>query len=185
MAALTKKGVRNRASKSSRTASSSSGNLESSLAPGPFWASFEKLRVQGATALSRIKPGVVGTLTSQGQQFRLLHESDFQQLVGLARETDRTRRGLRVIHAAVRTVQKHPDKSSVDTLVEAALLLESSPVLPTRQRFAAMQPETEEGIDLMPEDGEDEVEINPEFVRRPLTTQSQASEGNAESNANA
>ena len=150
--------------------SPSSDSFSSALALGPSWTSFERFRVQGASALGQIKPGAVGTLTSQGQQFRLLHESDFQQLVGLARETDRTRRGLRVIHAAVRAVQEHPDSSSLSTLVEAALLLSESPVLPTRRQFGALYPEDEKWLESMQEDGEDEVELDPKAVRRPLAT---------------
>ena len=173
MASLTKR---------SRTTRRTDGNasnlftagLGSALVPGPAWSSFEKLRVQGASALSQIKLGAVGTLTSQGQQFRLLHESDFQQLVGLARETDRTRQGLRVIRAAVRTVQEHPDSSSLNTLVEAALLLTESPVLPIRRRLDALYPEDEKWLEAMQENGEDEVELDPKAVRRPLATGSNA-----------
>ena len=174
MVLLTKKGVRNRTSKKSRMTSLSSVKFSSALAQGPSWTSFERFRVQGASALSQIKLGAVGTLTSQGQQFRLLHESDFQQLVGLARETDRTRQGLRVIHAAVRTVQEHPGNSSLNTLVEAALLLSESPALPVRRQFGTLYPEDEKWLELTQEDGEDEVELNPEAVRRPLAVKGTA-----------
>lgn len=136
------------------------------LVPGPHWTSFEKFRVQGSGALSQIEPGTVGTLISQGDQFRILCESDFQHLIGLAREVDRVRQGLRVVHAAVQTVQEHPGHSSITTLVEAALLLGSSPVLPVHHQFAMLQPE-QNGAD-----DEDEVEIDPKAVRRPLEAKS-------------
>jgi hypothetical protein len=139
------------------------------LAPGPHWTSFEKFRVQGSSALTQIEPGAVGILTSQGRQFRILCEGDFQHLLGLAREVDRVRQGLHVVHAAVQTVQEHPGQSSVNTLVEAALLLGDSPVLPVRHRFAALQPERQAVDDQNDADEEaDEVEINPKAVRRPF-----------------
>ncbi len=137
------------------------------LAAGPYWPSFEKLRVQGAGALNQIEPGTVGTLASQGGQFRVLREEDFQRLVGLAREVDRVRRGLRVVLAAVRTVREHPGQSSVNTLVEAALLLGESPVLPTRRQFEALLPEHGSPAASAPKPDDDEVELDPEAVRRP------------------
>ena len=95
---LTKKGItKQRAGRD--IVGRSTGGSGSALMPGPSWGSFEKFRVQGAGALSQIKPGAVGILTSQGRQFRVMHENDFQQIIGLARESDRARQGLRVIHA--------------------------------------------------------------------------------------
>lgn len=148
-------------------AQSRGSNIGLSLVQGPHWTSFEKLRVQGAGALSQIRPGTVGSLTSKGCQFRVLCEDDFQFLYGLARDVDRVHQGLRVVLAAVRTVQKHPDQTSVDTLIETALLLGDSPVLPTRLRFESLQPEKSEAIVSEVEDEEDEVELNPAVVRRP------------------
>jgi hypothetical protein len=137
------------------------------LVPGPSWSSFEKFRVQGSSALTQIKPGAVGTLTSQGYQFRILCENDFQHLIGLAREVDRVRQGLRVVHAAVQTVQEHPGHNSINTLVEAALLLDSSPVLPVRHQFAALQPEQGQP-EWNTADDDDDVELDPQVVRRSL-----------------
>jgi|GEM_PF-1284494 len=170
---LTKKGItKQRAGRD--IVGRSTGGSGSALMPGPSWGSFEKFRVQGAGALSQIKPGAVGILTSQGRQFRVMHENDFQQIIGLARESDRARQGLRVIHAAVRTVQEHPGQSSLNTLVEAALLLSESPVLPTRRRFELLQPERGEQWADDAAGEEDEVELNPKAVRRPFESQSES-----------
>lgn len=166
MTTLTKRNpIRKTAKGQTGLSANSKGTI---LVLGPHWTSFEKFRVQGSSALTQIEPGSVGTLASQGCQFRILCDSDFQHLIGLAREVDRVRQGLRVVHAAVQTVQEHPGQSSVNTLVEAALLLGDSPVLPVRHRFAALQPEQSAA------DDEDEVEIDPKAVRRPLEAKSTA-----------
>jgi hypothetical protein len=139
------------------------------LTQGPHWGSFEKFRVQGQDALKTITPGAVGTLVTKSGSFRVLRDEDFQRLYGLARDVDRIRRGMRVILTAARTVQQHPDSpSSVETLIEAALLLGDSPVLPTRESFEPLLPEetgTQRGSAAA--DDEDEVEIDPAAVRRP------------------
>jgi hypothetical protein len=163
MTTLTKRTSTKKAAQS-KTVLSTDRN-KAGLVPGPHWTSFEKFRVQGSSALTQIKPGAVGILTSQGRQFRILDESDFQRLIGLAGEIDRVRQGLRVVHAAIQTVEEHPGQSSISTLVEAALLLGDTPILPVRQRFAALQLEQREQSAM---DDEDEVEINPKAVRRPF-----------------
>lgn len=60
-----------------------------SLEQGPSWSSFEQFRAQGGATLREIGPGVVGTLATKQGQFRILNESDFQRLYGLAHEIHR------------------------------------------------------------------------------------------------
>jgi hypothetical protein len=136
-----------------------SGAVPSQLSAGPFWGSFESFRTQGANALLQMEDATVGTLMVKGRAFRVLRDEDFQSLVGLAREVERIRRGLRVVTAAVKTVQAHKDPVSIETLVEATLLLGESPSLPAREEFTTLRPESGEDV------GDDEVELDPAVVR--------------------
>lgn len=135
--------------------------VSASLAPGPVWGSWEKFRVQGQDGLAHVGPGTFGTLMTRNGQYRILPEADFQRLLGLARDVERIQSGLRVVVAAARAVQRHPDESTTDTLIEAVALLGDVPILPTRSRFEALEPEG------LAADDEDEVELDPAVVRRP------------------
>lgn len=132
-----------------------------SLSQGPFWPSFEQFRTQGNGALQSVTPGQVGTLVTKGGQYRILAESDFQSLYGLARDVERLRNGLRVVIATARAAQLHPGEATMEALTEAVMILGDLPVLPTRSQFEALKPE---GFVLDPED---EVELNPEALRSP------------------
>ncbi len=106
-----------------------------SLQSGPNWSSYEKFRTEGAKALESVKDGTVATLQTKTGQYRILEEHDFQNLLGLAREVERLRGGLRVVVHAVRVAQKHPDTDSLNLLAEAVTMLGNLPDLPTREGF--------------------------------------------------
>ncbi|HLP90958.1 MAG TPA: hypothetical protein VK184_20535 [Nostocaceae cyanobacterium] len=129
---------------------------------GPSWQSFEKFRTEGAKALEPIKNGQVATLSTKTGQYRILEEKDFQRLLGLARDVDRLRGGLRVLLRTVRVVQKHPDTDSINLLMETITMLGSLPELPTRDNF---EPLTPEGFEI---DEDDEFELDPSKIERPL-----------------
>lgn len=140
------------------TKDSTSLNLQS----GPIWLSFEKFRTEGAKALLSLKDGKVAILQTKTGQYRILEEHDFQELLGLARDVDRLRRGLRVLLHTARVVQKHPDADSLNLLVETVTMLGSLPELPTRDSFEPLLPED---IEIEPDD---EVDIDPDRIHRPF-----------------
>lgn len=133
------------------------------LQNGPNWPSFEKFRTEGVKALESVKCGTVATLNTKTGQYRILEEKDFQHLLGLARDVDRLRGGIRVISRSVRVVQKHRDVESIDLLIEAIAMLGSLPELPTRNSFEPLMPEGD--IDV---DEDDEVNLDPTTIKRPL-----------------
>ncbi len=133
------------------------------LKPGPYWSSFEKFRIEGAKALETVKNGVVAILGTKTGQYRILEESDFQKLYGLAQDVNRIRGGLRVALSAARAVQKHPDSETLNVLVESITLLGSLPELPSRQTF---EPLLRENDELEFED--DEVILEPGQIERPF-----------------
>jgi hypothetical protein len=133
------------------------------LKAGPRWSSFEKFRTEGAKSLESLKDGTVAVLVTKTGQYRILEEHDFQRILGLARDVDRLRQGLRIVLQSARIVQKHPsDADTINLLVEAVTMLGSLPELPTRGNFESLLPEN------MDEDIDDEVELNPEYIQRPL-----------------
>jgi hypothetical protein len=134
------------------------------LAPTAHWNSFEQFRTSGANALTTITPGTVGTLQTKTGQYRILSETDFQHLVGLATDVDRLQQGLSVVMRAVRVVENHPtDADTLALLVETVSMLGSvSTVLPTRSSFPPLAPED------IPVESEDEVILAPASLARPL-----------------
>lgn len=141
-------------------------NKKFGLRIGANWTSFEKFRLQGAEALSSIANGAIATLQTKTGQYRIIEESDFQAMYGLARDVDRLRGGLRVVILAVRVAQKHPDQETLDLLAEALATLEDLPELPTRNSFDRLVPEN---FDL---DEDDEVMLDPDEIERPLQSES-------------
>lgn len=133
---------------------------------GPSWSSFEKFRAEGAKALMSLKDGKVAILHTKTGQYRILEEQDFQKILGLARDVERLRRGLRVLLHTARVVQKHPDAESLNLLVETVTMLGSLPELPTCDSFEPLLPED---LDLDPDD---EVELDPNQIERPLDAKS-------------
>jgi hypothetical protein len=133
------------------------------LQTGPHWSSFEQFRTTGATALSSVKSGTVATIQTKTGVYRVLEEQDFQKLLGLARDVERLRSGLRIVVQAVHVAQKHPDPESLNLLTEIVTLLSDLPGLPTREHFDTLAPEN---LDFDPED---EVNLDPQQIQRPLT----------------
>jgi hypothetical protein len=88
----------------------------------------------------------VATLQTKSGQYRVLEERDFQAILGLARDVERLRGGLRVVIKAARAVHQHPDDVSLDTLIEAVSLVGSLPTLPIRESFI---PLNQKGSPLM------------------------------------
>lgn len=132
------------------------------LEQGPNWQSFEQFRTAGATVLEPVKSGMVATLQTKTGQYRILEESDFQKLYGLARDVDRLRGGLKLVLSAVRVVKKHPDAESIDTLLKSVQLLGSLPELPVQDDFETLTPE---GFEV---DEDDEVILDPSQVPSPF-----------------
>ncbi|MBV9389620.1 MAG: hypothetical protein JOZ78_24625 [Chroococcidiopsidaceae cyanobacterium CP_BM_ER_R8_30] len=142
------------------------------LQNGPSWSSFEKFRTEGAKALNSLKDGKVATLQTKTGQYRILEEHDFQKLLGYSRDVERLRGGLRILMQTVRVVQKHPDVESLNLLAETVTMLGSLPELPTRDSFDPLLPE---GIEV---DSDDEVELDPTQIERPLDASHVALENN-------
>jgi len=136
------------------------------LKVGSKWLSFEKFRTEGAKSLDSIKNGNIAILHTKTGQYRIIEEQDFQQMLGLARDVDRLRRGLRVLSRTVRVVQKHPDIDTINLLIEAVATLGTLPELPTRDRFEPLIPES------LDADIDDEVDVDPDLVARPLDVKS-------------
>src|ERR1019366_4885268 len=122
------------------------------LVPGPVWRSFEQFRKGGSTALEEIPEHGVATLVGRGTTYRILHDADFQHLVGLAADVHRLQQGLNVVIQAAKVVAKHPDQEHVELLIHSAALFAGSPVLPTRDGHDAFQL-TQEEIDGQASDG--------------------------------
>jgi hypothetical protein len=110
-----------------------------SLTPGPTWPSYESFRKTGSTALQAIPVNGVGTLRTKHGVYRILNDSDFQRIIGVASEVNRVQKGLRIILQAARVVAKHPDNETVALLVSSAKLIAESPELPVCNRHDALQ----------------------------------------------
>lgn len=137
------------------------------LQAGPTWRSFEKFRQEGAKALESVKNGIVGIFQTKTGQYRIIEESDFQMLYGLARDVDRLQGGLRVVVSAARAVKKHPeDAETINVLLESVSLLGSLPTLPTRQKFEPLK------IEISELDENDEVITDPEELERLIKAES-------------
>ena len=83
------------------------------LVPGPVWRSFEQFSKGGTTALEEIPEHGVATLMGRGNTYRILHEADFQHLVGLAADIRRLQQGLIVI---IRTLDWIVEESRVESI---------------------------------------------------------------------
>ena len=114
------------------------------LRQGPVWPSFEQFRKGGNSTLEEISANSVGTLVGKGGTYRILRDSDFQHIVGLAADVHRLQQGLNIIIQAAKVVAKHPDQEHVELLIHSAQLFAGSPVLPTREGHDAFQVSQEE-----------------------------------------
>ena len=133
------------------------------LRQGPVWHSFEQFRKGGNSTLEEIPENGVGTLVGKGVTYRILRDSDFQHILGLAADVHRLQQGLNVIIQAAKVVAKHPDQEHVELLIHSAQLFAGSPVLPTREGHEAFQL-TQEEIDSQ---AEDEFSLETAEIPRP------------------
>ncbi len=134
------------------------------LVPGPEWRSFEKFRTAGSTALDSLVAGSVGTLHIKSKTFRILGDSDFQRMMGLASEVHRLRQGITFVIKAAKVVAKHPNsREGIELLYESASLLSESSLLPERHGHDSFQITPEE----IEEYGKEDLDISTSEIPRP------------------
>ena len=114
-----------------------------SLSTGPTWTSFERLRIAGSKAPLTIKANTTGCLVTKTSQYRILHEADFQRLLGLASEVERVTSGLRAVALAVELVKQHCDEANLEQLSTALSALTEDLALPTRAGHDALETRVE------------------------------------------
>ncbi len=139
-------------------------DLGPSLLSGPTWNSFEQFRVKGGGALEEIPRRGVATLRSKAGAFRILHDEDFQAILGLASEVHRLKGGVKLIISAAQIYSRFRDDAHRELLLEAVSLLAGSPVLPERVGHAefAITPEEEA------EAAADDFDLNTTQIPRPV-----------------
>jgi hypothetical protein len=133
------------------------------LVAGPVWSSFEQFRKGGSSVLEEIPEHGVGTLRGKTGTFRVMREDDFQQLLGLATDIHRLRKGLRFVLQAAKVVAKHPDDEHVQLLIESASMVAGSPVLPEREGHEAFALTREEEA----EEAADDFDLKTAEIPRP------------------
>jgi hypothetical protein len=131
------------------------------LTLGPRFASFDKLKSAGSNALDAVKQGAIAKLETKTGGYVILEESDFQRLLGLARDVQRLRDGLELVIAAVEAVELHQDQVTIETLVRATKVVGRVPALPTHDGQRAAAPEGFEIDDV-------DVELNSENLTTPV-----------------
>jgi len=122
------------------------------LTPGPSWPTWEKFRQAGATGLESIPKHGVATLQTKKGTFRIMHDDDFQRLLGIASSVHRLQKGLKVILQSANLVYKHPDQDHIRLLVEHASMFAESPVLPERDGHELFKLTPEETAEQSTED---------------------------------
>jgi len=135
-----------------------------SLAPGPYWNSFEQFRIGGTTALESINIGSVATLRSKTTCFRILRDEDFQRVIGLASEVHRLKQGITFVVQAARVVAKHKDQESIELLIRSVSMLGESPVLPEREGHDQFEITKKEIL----ENSGDDFDVKTANIPRPL-----------------
>jgi len=81
----------------------------SALRPGPHWASFEQLRINGVEGLlNALLEDQVGTLDVKNRQFALLHMRTFQRLLGQAHDAERTAHSFHALLQAIELLRENP-----------------------------------------------------------------------------
>jgi hypothetical protein len=107
-----------------------------SLVPGASWNSFEKFRTSGSAGLTSLPRHSVSKLSAGNRRFCVIDEDDFQVLLGLASEVDRSRKGLNVVVEAIQIAVKHPDKEHMQHVLSSLSMVAQTPLLPVRQGHA-------------------------------------------------
>jgi hypothetical protein len=123
-----------------------------SLAPGPYWRSFEDFRTAGNAGLDGIPEHGVATLRCKAGTFRILRDSDFQRLVGLANEVHRLQNGIRIVIQAAKVAVKHPDADHIQLLIHSASLIAACPELPQQEGHPSFDLSQQEGTQTASED---------------------------------
>jgi hypothetical protein len=131
------------------------------LVPGPVWSNFEDFRRNGTASLETMPINSVGTLRTRSGNFRVVHDGDFQWLVGLASEICRLERGMKLVLQAARVALNHPDREHVKLVVESVSMLAGSPELPVRNGHGPLHPIDEQG------DPDDNFDIVTAVINRP------------------
>src|SRR5712692_6206581 len=134
------------------------------LIQGPYWASFEQLRIAGSTAMEGIQPGTVATLSGKSATFRIMRDDDFQKLLGLASEVHRIKNGIIFVVQAAKIVAKHQDQDSIELLIRSVSMLGESPVLPERDGHDRFEITAKEIAD----NADDSFDVNTNNIPRPL-----------------
>lgn len=134
------------------------------LQPGPCWYSFEQFRKCGINSLDGFALGTVGTLQCKASTFRILLDSDFQKLLGLATEVHRLKQGITIVVQAAKVVAKHNDQESIQLLLQTASMLNQSNLLPERDGHGRFQITPEERAEFSTEDEE----VDPSRIPRPV-----------------
>jgi hypothetical protein len=135
------------------------------LTAGPYWPSFEQFRKSGINTFEKLVPGTVGTLRCKESTFRIMLDSDFQKLLGLATEVHRLKQGVTIVVQAAKVVAKHNDEESIQLLLQTASMLNQSNLLPERDGHGEFQITPEERSEFS---GEHEEIIHPSLVPRPV-----------------
>lgn len=125
------------------------------LVPGPQWTSFEQFRKAGPTALEYMSTHSVGTLRCKSATFRILFDSDFQRLLGLATEVSRLKQGITIVMKAAKVVAKHNDAESIELLIQTASMLNQSNLLPERDGHGEFHISREESAEFSESAGDD------------------------------
>lgn len=112
--------------------------------PAATWLSFDKFKLEGATALERVQNGSVGTLITKTGQYRILTEPDYQGLLGLASEVRRMKEGLNAIIATATVARLHRDTATLDALMQVVIAVGDLPRLPSNDQITALKLETDE-----------------------------------------
>jgi hypothetical protein len=133
------------------------------LVPGPTWTSFEQFRTGGTTGLDGIPQHGVATLRCKNSEFKVIRDSDFQRLVGLASEVCRLQSGLKFIIQAAKVFHKHPDDDHFKLIIQSASMIASSPELPQRTGHESFQITSQE----LKDESSDNFDLDSADIPRP------------------
>ena len=123
------------------------------------WSSFDKFKLDGATALERVQNGGVGSLTTKTGQYRILTESDYQSLLGLASEVRRIKGGLNAIIATATVAHRHRDAETLEALMQVVIAVGGLPRLPTNDHSDRLD------LEITALDTDDDAILDPQALK--------------------
>ena len=123
------------------------------------WPSFDKFKLEGATALERVQSGSVGSLTTKTGQYRILTESDYQTLLGLASEVRRMKGGLNAIIASATVARRHRDAEALEALMQVVVAVGDFPRLPTNDITDRLN------LEITEDDTDDDAILDPQALK--------------------